>query len=626
MENFETRFITPGNAGSIAIYNGLAYVADGRNGLQVVNYKAFDINGISPTLQVSLDQSEEAIESSTLSIRAFVQDDIQVRNVEFHIDGSRAFTDGGYPFSHEHQVPLYQNQSSIRIRVLARDTGGNVAYWPGPSPDSELVLPIAEDLTPPEIVTYFPRENHSVFAGETLAIVFNERMDPESINTRSVRFEQINSANGSSPSPSHSNRFSTMTPPARPMPFCHLISIMPVTGFTPMIWPRILRKPLKQPTFDRHLYGPSEIRGKFWFDRNHNGIHESDEESLNQWTAYIDYNNNGSQDEGEPGALSGKDGEYLFSNLRSGVYTISESIPHGWTQTFPMNRNTDAASAFTNAGFLFESDLIAPPGEDPEIPHLSSFTVDSHGFAWEAGVVPGELLVGSHSFDGNGTAGLLYLARIMPTGNLEHFRTFGTPHSSNKQNNKPVLSADHHGGVWLAATFSDSNLSIGGEQITPTDVISSFLVRFDHEFNATCLHTFTGSTITHLEPEKNGHLRIGGFFAGQVDFGPFTLSSRGSNDGLLARLASTWEVSWAKSLGGSLTESISTISLDSNGRSWVSGSSASGDFLAGEHSLDSSSSDFLLCADENGSFLWANTVGSASSAKHHQSCGRDLGR
>ena len=48
MENFETRFITPGNAGSIAIYNGLAYVADGRNGLQVVNYKAFDINGIVP--------------------------------------------------------------------------------------------------------------------------------------------------------------------------------------------------------------------------------------------------------------------------------------------------------------------------------------------------------------------------------------------------------------------------------------------------------------------------------------------------------------------------------------------------------------------------------------------------
>ena len=183
MENFETRFITPGNAGSIAIYNGLAYVADGRNGLQVVNYKAFDINGISPTLQVSLDQSEEAIESSTLSIRAFVQDDIQVRNVEFHIDGSRAFTDGGYPFSHEHQVPLYQNQSSIRIRVLARDTGGNVAYWPGPSPDSELVLPIAEDLTP-EIVTYFPRENHSVFADSSHCV---QRKNGSGVHQHAIR-------------------------------------------------------------------------------------------------------------------------------------------------------------------------------------------------------------------------------------------------------------------------------------------------------------------------------------------------------------------------------------------------------------------------------------------------------
>ena len=51
MENFETRFPTPGNAGAVSIYNGLAYVADGTKGLQVVNYRAYDINGIKPPCQ-----------------------------------------------------------------------------------------------------------------------------------------------------------------------------------------------------------------------------------------------------------------------------------------------------------------------------------------------------------------------------------------------------------------------------------------------------------------------------------------------------------------------------------------------------------------------------------------------
>ncbi|MFL2937720.1 MAG: hypothetical protein ACJZ7A_01300 [Opitutales bacterium] len=32
LENFETRFTTPGNAGAVSIYNGLAYVADGSSG------------------------------------------------------------------------------------------------------------------------------------------------------------------------------------------------------------------------------------------------------------------------------------------------------------------------------------------------------------------------------------------------------------------------------------------------------------------------------------------------------------------------------------------------------------------------------------------------------------------
>ena len=41
--------VTPGLASSLAIYNGLAYVADGEAGLQVINYLEYDRLGVTAT-------------------------------------------------------------------------------------------------------------------------------------------------------------------------------------------------------------------------------------------------------------------------------------------------------------------------------------------------------------------------------------------------------------------------------------------------------------------------------------------------------------------------------------------------------------------------------------------------
>ena len=401
MENFETRFITPGNAGAISIYNGLAYVADGRRGLQVVNYKSFDINGVRPTLQVSLDQNESAEESTNLTIRAFVQDDIQVRNVEFYVDGRLASTDGGYPFAYGLQVPLRQSQDSLRLRVVARDTGGNEAYWPGPDSSAEFVLPIVDDLIPPEVLTYFPKENQVVFPNETIVTVFNERMAPDSIHLRSIRLDKIVTNAGPDGLLGTADDVSTATPvnlasvtyddatqsayatlPANFQPGYYRLYATELATDLP-------GNKLKTPVPVRHLYGPSEIKGKFWFDRNHDTQEGAGEEALGQWTAYLDYNNNGELDLGEPSALSDSSGNYLLPNLRPGVYSVSEIVPYGWTQTFPKGQNAGAAPAFTNAAFLYESDHWDPLySQDPSSLPFSSFAVDSQGYAWKPASCP----------------------------------------------------------------------------------------------------------------------------------------------------------------------------------------------------------------------------------------------
>ena len=46
----------------------------------------------------------------------------------------------------------------------------------------------------------------------------------------------------------------------------------------------------------RHFYGPGELRGQLWYDRNHNTLKDSDEEVLRDWTVYLDSNNNGERE------------------------------------------------------------------------------------------------------------------------------------------------------------------------------------------------------------------------------------------------------------------------------------------------------------------------------------------
>ncbi|MCP5525752.1 MAG: Ig-like domain-containing protein [Verrucomicrobiales bacterium] len=129
---FLTSFATPGRALAVALHNGLAYVADGSEGLQVISYLETDRNGIPPAIELRTSfggqplQSEEGIRGR---MTAAVADDVQVRNVEFYLDGTRLATDGSYPFEHFFVTPLRQDgRTEFRMQARAVDTGGN-ATW-----------------------------------------------------------------------------------------------------------------------------------------------------------------------------------------------------------------------------------------------------------------------------------------------------------------------------------------------------------------------------------------------------------------------------------------------------------------------------------------------------------------
>ena len=78
-----------------------------------------------------------------------------------------------------------------------------------------------------------------------------------------------------------------------------------------------------------------EISGTVWHDLNHNGARDTDEPALPNWTVFLDANGNKTADEGETTVQTDADGVYTFGDLPAGDYTVSQTLPLGWSNIYP---------------------------------------------------------------------------------------------------------------------------------------------------------------------------------------------------------------------------------------------------------------------------------------------------
>ncbi|MEQ1890939.1 MAG: putative Ig domain-containing protein [Planctomycetota bacterium] len=171
------RFSPPVGAEAIALYNGLAYVADGDAGLQVINYLAYDSDGLPPTVVVSTVPDGPTIdEDSILLVKVSVEDDVQVRNVELLIDDEVVATDGNHPYQFFFRVPSRSLQTALKVAVRASDTGGNRSAL------DERGFDIVPDSTYPRLLSTTPRTGDSVYVGfGGFRLLFSEAMDTPSV-------------------------------------------------------------------------------------------------------------------------------------------------------------------------------------------------------------------------------------------------------------------------------------------------------------------------------------------------------------------------------------------------------------------------------------------------------------
>jgi hypothetical protein len=187
--NFITSFDTSGFTYDVALASGIAYVADGTGGLQVINYLPFDNKGVAPTVTITspvvdLDPNQTGIqitEGGSISIQANVTDDVQVRNVELLVNGQVVSNDLSFPFD-LNAIALSNDPNAPVVNVQTRvtDTGGNTSL------SNILTFDLVPDTIAPSIDSFSANMR-------TATIRFSEALD--TTNITAANFTLINSSN-----------------------------------------------------------------------------------------------------------------------------------------------------------------------------------------------------------------------------------------------------------------------------------------------------------------------------------------------------------------------------------------------------------------------------------------------
>ncbi len=133
--------------------------------------------------------------------------------------------------------------------------------------------------------------------------------------------------------------------------------------------------------WDAGLVQSGSISGVIWNDVNGDGQRQSGDYGLQGWTVYLDNNDNGFLDVGEPSRETDSDGRYTFDSVRPGRHVVAEVIESGYTQTFPgaagaTDNETHTGDTFVSRSYSFDggSSLTFTPGQEiagPTVPEAS---------------------------------------------------------------------------------------------------------------------------------------------------------------------------------------------------------------------------------------------------------------
>jgi hypothetical protein len=241
---------------------------------------------------------------------------------------------------------------------------------------------------------------------------------------------------------------------------------------------------------------------------------------------------------------------------------------------------------------------------------ITSVVVDGGGSAIVTGLFSGTIDFGGGSLVSSGSDDV-FVARLDAGGNHVWSKAFG---DAGAQAGNGV-AVDASGNVYLTGYFNGS-IDFGGGNLTSAGGQDIFVVRLDAAGNHAWSKRFGNSSNQAgggIAVDATGNVIVVGTFSGSVDFGGGTLTSAGSTDACIAKLAPDGDHVWSKAFGDATAQSGIAVAVDGDGNVFATGAFAGTvNFGGGDLTSAGSTDVFVARLTSAGEHAWSRRFGDAS--------------
>jgi hypothetical protein len=252
-------------------------------------------------------------------------------------------------------------------------------------------------------------------------------------------------------------------------------------------------------------------------------------------------------------------------------------------------------------------------GWDQMIP--TSSTVDSAGNVYVAGYFWGQIFFGGATIASD-DATKIFVLKLNPDGGCMWAGAYGGPPTpeSTGASYSPKIAVDGSGNVYLTG-IGDHWTQWGS--VTMSGGNYAVIAKLDSNGNILWAKQATGGSSSGqgIKLSSSGDVFVtGNLNGGPVNFGATSLSSAGAQDVFVTKLDANGNFSWAIRAGGSSSEAVRGVGLDSSGNIYISGYFGGGDATFGAITLTASGNTetFIAKLNSSGVFLWANRATTTS--------------
>jgi len=241
--------------------------------------------------------------------------------------------------------------------------------------------------------------------------------------------------------------------------------------------------------------------------------------------------------------------------------------------------------------------------------------VDVSGNIYFSGNFRGSFDFGNGLLTG-GSLGNIFIVSFDPNGNSIWSKEFGDGFPLSVTG----LTIDKNSNILLSGWFT-STIDFGGGQITATGAPDIFLTKFTSAGTHIWSTGYFGPGSQNqlkITTDKDNNIILTGVYSGKMNFGNFTITSKGASDIFLAKLnPDGTNFFWVKSFGSQANEYSRNLATDTIGNIYLTGYFFYLLDLGGGMVLQSAGNNDIFMAkfDANGNYIWSKNFGDANNVQ-----------